>query len=238
MFDTPLHRRDYKHRSCVGTLHPPLGAAMALLAGLRANSRVLDPFAGVGTLAIEARRLQPAASVTAADIDEARIRDAATNARLASARVDLACADGAHMPWRDGAFDRVVSNVPWARAVRVRGGLARTPERREREIARVLDEAGRAVLLVDRDDPVGRGTRLGAPLALLHRSWVSVFGQHPRLCVVVREGAGDGVIDAAAPCGPALERWLPRADTAEIRPSPSPEIGSLPATAALSSHRR
>jgi 23S rRNA G2445 N2-methylase RlmL len=216
VFDAPLHRRAYKERSCVGTLHPPLAAAMAMLAGLRPGDRVLDPCAGVGTVAIEARLLQPCARVTATDIDHDRLRDAAVNARRAGAEVVLACADGARLPWRCGAFTRVVSNVPWDRAVAARGHLGRSPGARERELARVLGETGRAVLLVDHEDPLGAGSRPAATLTLLHRSWVSVSGRHPRLCVLAREGAVErGAIDVGAPWGASLARQIGCAETVE-----------------------
>ncbi|MEV3979173.1 RNA methyltransferase [Nonomuraea sp. NPDC049758] len=58
--DRPLHRRPYKTASIPGTLHPPLAAAMAQLAGLGAEGFggvVLDPCCGAGTTLIEAHAL-------------------------------------------------------------------------------------------------------------------------------------------------------------------------------------
>ncbi|MER6510448.1 RNA methyltransferase [Nonomuraea sp. NPDC001636] len=58
--DRPLHRRPYKTSSIPGTLHPPLAAAMAQLAGLGAEDFggvVLDPCCGAGTTLIEAHAL-------------------------------------------------------------------------------------------------------------------------------------------------------------------------------------
>ncbi|MEV0521757.1 hypothetical protein AB0I64_45050, partial [Nonomuraea sp. NPDC050405] len=64
--ERPLHRRPYKASSIPGTLHPPLAAAMAVLAGLGrppaggaspgsgAGPVVLDPCCGAGTTLAEA----------------------------------------------------------------------------------------------------------------------------------------------------------------------------------------
>lgn len=51
----PLHRRTYKIGSVPGTLHPPLAAAMARLAGPAGT--ILDPCCGAGTTLIEAAAL-------------------------------------------------------------------------------------------------------------------------------------------------------------------------------------
>ena len=217
VFDAPLHRRQYKQRSHIGTLHPPLAAAMAMVAGLRPGATVLDPFAGAGTVAIEANLLQPSAKVVGTDIDHEKLADAGVNVRGALVGADLLVADAVRLPFAYGGFDRVVTNVPWQVTVKAEGDLARSPEARDRELARVLDGGGRAVLLVHEDDPVRLGTAGDLGLALCHRSWLSVSGQHPRLCILAREGAvGAGPIDTDAPFGRALVRNLPRADTVEF----------------------
>lgn len=217
VFDTPLHRRRYKRRSCVGTLHPPLAAAMAMVAGLRPGVSLLDPFVGVGTVAIEAKLLQPSAKIVGVDIDHTRIRDAAVNAQGAGATVNLAVGDTARLPFAYGGFDRVVSNVPWQVGVPEKGDLVHSPEARDREIARVLERGGRAVLLVHPDDPVQFGVASSHALSLCHRSWLSVFGQHPRLCIFARDADLDaGPIDSEAPWGRSLLRNLWRADTVEF----------------------
>jgi tRNA (guanine6-N2)-methyltransferase len=217
VFDTPLHRRRYKQRSHIGTLHPPLAAAMAMVAGLRPGATVLDPFAGAGTVAIESNLLQPSAIVIGTDIDHERLADAGVNARAAGVGAALLVADAVRLPFPYGGFDRVVTNVPWQVAVEVEGDLARSPEARDRELARVLEGGGRAVLLVNEDDPVRLGTAGDLGLALCHRSWLSVSGQHPRLCILAREDAvGAGPIDTDAPFGRALARNLPHAGTMEF----------------------
>lgn len=226
IFDTPLHRRDYKLHTCAGTLHPPLAAAMAMVAGLRPGSRLLDPFTGVGTIPIEAQRLQPHATATGSDIDPDRVRHAASHARRAGASVQLARADAARLPWPTGTFTHVVSNVPWHRTVALRGHLAHAPHERDRAIARALDASGRAVLLVHPEDPIAADGGSMHGMTPLHRSWLSTFGQHPRLCILSREGdEGNGAIDTGAPWGPALARWLDRADTVEPQRQDAPLDG-------------
>ncbi|GAA0219624.1 hypothetical protein GCM10010492_17070 [Saccharothrix mutabilis subsp. mutabilis] len=82
----PLHRRGYRQVSRPGALHPPVAAAMLRLAGLPAPAgagwRVVDPFCGTGTIAIEAAHLHAAA--LGVDIDPAAIAAATTNTPAAT----------------------------------------------------------------------------------------------------------------------------------------------------------
>ncbi|WP_158299766.1 hypothetical protein [Glycomyces paridis] len=75
----PLHRRPWKTASIPGTLHPPVAAAMARLAGIEAGMTVLDPCCGAGTILVEAAELAPGAYVSGSDLDPAAIAAAAVN---------------------------------------------------------------------------------------------------------------------------------------------------------------
>jgi 23S rRNA G2445 N2-methylase RlmL len=75
----PLHRRPWKTASIPGTLHPPVAAAMARLAGIRPGLVVVDPCCGAGTILIEAAGLCPAARFAGGDIDPAALTAASTN---------------------------------------------------------------------------------------------------------------------------------------------------------------
>ena len=67
------------------------------------------------------------------------------------------------------------------------------------------------------DDPVQFGVAGNHALSLCHRSWLSVFGQNPRLCIFARDADLDaGPIDSEAPWGRSLLRNLWRADTVEF----------------------
>lgn len=161
--DVPLHRRPYKVASVPGTLHPPVAAAMARLAGVADRHVVLDPCCGAGTTLAES----PGRRV-GFDLD---VRAAAANLP----GVAVAVADAARLPVGDRSVDRVLVNPPWGRAVQPRGGLARDLAPLWRELRRVLAGDGVvAALLPDELAPAGFRTlrrvpiRVRGQLAVIH----------------------------------------------------------------------
>jgi 23S rRNA G2445 N2-methylase RlmL len=115
----PLHRRPYWRESRPGALHPPLAAAMAMLAELGTAGVVLDPFSGSGTVAIETALLMPGSGVVvASDLDAEAARVTRRNAiEGAQACVRTVCCDIGVLPFRRGSIDRVISNPPWGHKV-------------------------------------------------------------------------------------------------------------------------
>ena len=210
VFDSPLHRRSWKQRSCAGTTHPPLASAMGLLAGLRPQCSVLDPFAGVGTIAIEAKLCQASANVIGVDIDPVRVSGARFNAESASAPAHFAVADAGQLPFLPGQMDRIVTNVPWSTAVAPGGSLAGAAQnKRYGELTRSLSGKGRAVILVEDQDTAARRALEESGLRLRHGFQVSVFGRHPWLLVLTGgENDDAGTCDRNAPFGRALGRYI------------------------------
>jgi tRNA (guanine6-N2)-methyltransferase len=167
-YDVPLHRRTWRQRTVVGSLHPPVAAAMARLARIEPGMRVLDPFCGAGTLLVEAHALEPAASYWGID----RRPEAVAAARANSTAVQVQLGDAARV---SGPVDRIVTNPPWGVRLAV-GDL--TPY--WRVWRRVLAPDGVAVALLSQEQA-----------ALLETSWtvqaaydVSVAGRHPRIVVL------------------------------------------------------
>ncbi|WP_424533032.1 TRM11 family SAM-dependent methyltransferase [Sphaerisporangium viridialbum] len=142
----PLHRRDYKRCSVPGTLHPPLAAAMAGMADIRAGQTVLDPCCGAGTLLIEAWRQQPEARFRGFDLASEALRAAGEN--LAGLPITVGRADAGRLPVPDGSADRVLSNPPWGGQVAARGLLAASSSPWWAELRRVLAPGGTAVVLL------------------------------------------------------------------------------------------
>ena len=171
-FEVPLHRREWRRRTVTGSLHPPVAAAMARLAGLTAGHRVLDPFCGAGTLLLEAHAIEPDATYLGVDRQPAAVEAACANT-----------AGRASIAWRTGdavrltgPVDRIVTNPPWD--VRVRLGDF-TPYLREWR--RILSPGGRVVAILNQEQ---------AALTSAHTAWrvvdaydVAVAGQHPRILV-------------------------------------------------------
>ncbi|WP_178063220.1 methyltransferase domain-containing protein [Micromonospora carbonacea] len=188
--DRPLHRRSYKTSSTPGTLHPPLAAALAWLAGIRAGMRVVDPCCGTGTILLESGGLSPGAVLLGLDHDPAAVRAAVANAgaldgvRRGSAGgtpgVTWAVGDAGRLPLGAGTVDRVVSNPPWDRQVLARGALADDPARLFREIRRVLAADGLAVLLLHEFEEL-TGAVAAAGLGVDDVRVVSLFGTHPAM---------------------------------------------------------
>ncbi|GAA1283811.1 hypothetical protein Psi02_29720 [Planotetraspora silvatica] len=182
--DRPLHRRAYKRCSIPGTLHPPLAAGMARMAGIRPGDTILDPCCGAGTLLIEAAMQQPQARLYGVDLDVRALSAAEENA--AGLPVAVGRADAGRLPFPDGGVDRVLSNPPWGGQVAARGLLAASSSRWWAELRRVLAPGGTAVVLLP--DADGLAMAIGRRLAPVHVQRVRVSGAQSFLVQLTAPG--------------------------------------------------
>ncbi|WP_432879102.1 methyltransferase domain-containing protein [Kribbella sp. CA-245084] len=201
-YAVPLHRRPWRTRTVRGSLHPPVAAAMARLAGIEPAHRVVDPFCGAGTLLLEAQAIEPQASYTGIDQDPAALAAAHENAAGAAARENAAEAAprdaqgaeglartsrapraagaggaGVRWCWGDaaclgGRVERIVTNPPWDHRLQI-GDLG-PYVRRWHE---VLDGVLVAIVNPQQAAQIDRGWRVRAVYE------VAVAGQHPRIVV-------------------------------------------------------
>ena len=115
------------------------------LAKIRPGHRVLDPFCGTGTIPRAVRRRDPNARVVGADHDPYALELAARN----GAHGSLVLATATALPLAAGTVDRVVANLPFGKQVGShRENRALYPAAFD-EIARVLTQDGRVVLLTE-----------------------------------------------------------------------------------------
>ncbi|MEO3811141.1 methyltransferase domain-containing protein [Sphaerisporangium sp. B11E5] len=147
----PLHRRPYKQAGLPGTLHPPVAAAMARLAGLQPGHTVLDPCCGAGTLLAEAYLHQPECVPRGYDLSPAAVHAARANTAAATGTgppITVERADAGRLPVADGTVDRVLCNPPWGGQVPPGGLLARSASAWWAGLRRVLAPGGAAVVLL------------------------------------------------------------------------------------------
>jgi tRNA G10 N-methylase Trm11 len=154
-----------------GALRPVVAAAMVRLAGVQPG-RLLDPCCGSGTIASEA--VAAGWEAWASDIDDEAVRTAAANVPRALTRR----ADARDLPYRDGMFDAVVTNVPFGRQFRMDAERGRWMLGVLGEASRVTARGGRVVVLAPppvQDQPAGLVPLRSCPLRLLGvatRIWV------------------------------------------------------------------
>ncbi|MDP9640879.1 23S rRNA G2445 N2-methylase RlmL [Actinopolyspora lacussalsi] len=183
--DRPLHRRRYKQASTPGTLHPPMAAAMALLAGASPGDTMLDPCCGTGTILIEAADLGLGTRLLGVDHDRNALEAATANAALMGTAATWLLADAGRLPVDSGRVDRIVSNPPWNRQVPAHGSLTAHPDRFFTEIRRILSATGQAVLLLhDVEEQCSVAKASGLQVHDIRR--LSLFGTHPSVVTFTR----------------------------------------------------
>ncbi|HEX6179919.1 MAG TPA: methyltransferase domain-containing protein, partial [Chitinophagaceae bacterium] len=110
--DRPLHRRSWRGESYTAQLHPPVAAAMAMLADPWVFVRVIDPFCGSGTILVESALQMEDIEHIGFDIDPSAIAIATQNAKLAEVDIELHLDDFINHYKKVGEF-MIVSNPPW-----------------------------------------------------------------------------------------------------------------------------
>jgi tRNA (guanine6-N2)-methyltransferase len=173
----PLHRRSWKTESIQGTLHPPVAAAMARIAGLEAGMTVLDPCCGAGTILVEARERIPRADFIGADRNPDAVAAAMRNARHLTG-IAFATADAARPPMPTGSIDRIVTNPAWGRQV---AAVQRFPALLA-AWRRIIAEDGRLVCLVP-PELLRHFESESSGWKLLANHQLSLSGQHPVIAV-------------------------------------------------------
>ena len=171
-----LSKRAYKHSHVPGSLKPTVAAALASLVGVSAGMRVLDPCCGAGTIPIESQAYH--AQVLGGDIDLQVVMAARQNAAEAGAAVQLQCWDARSLPVADESVDRVISNLPWGRAVKTTEDLSALYAGISKEIKRVLAPGGQAALLTNQPELLQI-----AGLKCESQIEISLFGQTPTILI-------------------------------------------------------
>lgn len=137
----PLHRRDWRSETVAGSLHPPVAAAMCMLADIGEHDTVLDPFMGAGTILLEAGQKKSKISMVGVEVNPDNVCIAKQNFSGVhfEPKIIVADSNSCELP----KVDRIVTNPPWGNLVDMNTPL------NIHNIMNSLKKDGRAVFLVD-----------------------------------------------------------------------------------------
>ena len=142
--DKPLHRRQWRGESYAAQLHPPLAAAMAMIAAPKPGMKLIDPFCGSGTILIESALQNGSVQLAGYDIDPAAISIATQNARNAGVEINFHTGDFVDQ-YKNAREFILVSNPPWGGKHDIGDKAFFT------NIQRYIDSSTSTVLLVPED---------------------------------------------------------------------------------------
>ncbi|HJR78927.1 MAG TPA: methyltransferase domain-containing protein [Anaerolineales bacterium] len=171
-----LSRRPYKQEHVPGSLKPAVAAALLRLTDITPGTRILDPCCGAGTILIEASANR--ATALGGDINPEAVTAACFNAVQAGVTVPIQRWDARALPVSDRSVERVISNLPWGRAVNADDSLDTLYKEIGKEIERILAPDGQAVILTNQSQLI-QFERLTC-----HRQIeISLFGQTPTIMI-------------------------------------------------------
>lgn len=142
----PAFRHRHYQRA-PAALSPTVAAALARLAVPTPEDRWLDPCCGGGTLLLERAQMGPYRELLGGDVSAAALEVARANFGDRHKPWSLRVWDARALPLPDASVNRVVSNLPFGVQLPAAGGVGPFVQACLREVARVLEPGGRAVLL-------------------------------------------------------------------------------------------
>ncbi|MEO6575729.1 MAG: methyltransferase, partial [Polyangiaceae bacterium] len=149
-------RFTYRLKDVPAASHPTLAAALARIAGTRAEDVVWDPFVGSATDLVERAKLGPYRELHGSDIDASALDAARANLALAGIQAELTVADACtHAP---RGVTLILTNPPMGHRVLRHANLAELLERFIQHAATTLQPGGRMVWI----SPMGERTKAWA----------------------------------------------------------------------------
>jgi len=176
-------RFEYRIREVPAASHPTIAAALAHVAGVRANDIVWDPFVGSGLELCERALLGPYAGLVGSDLDPVAIAAAEANLHAAGAQARLHLADS--LTFDPGPVSLILTNPPLGSRLHPDGGLERLLLGLLDRAATILGPGGRLVWLSPMPDRTARrAMELG--FRVIRHARVDVGGLRPELQLMIR----------------------------------------------------
>lgn len=181
----PLYKRDYKTAHIVGSLAPQVASLMLFLAKPAPGEIVFDPMCGVGTIPIEAARLDNIGLAFGMDLSLAAIELFNLNRQGADKKAFGIRGDTLRCPLGTGSVDVIVCDLPWNRNTYIQSELEKKDVYQclMNEFARILKSSGRAVLLSE-ESGIIEDCLSGTSLRMRMHHNISLYGRHPTIIIV------------------------------------------------------
>ena len=167
-------------------LRPPVAHALVWLTRPQADEAFLDPFCGSGTILVE-RLVYPVRRAFGGDLSAEALHAARENLPPVSSAL-LAQWDARRLPLASGAIDSLAANLPFGHQVLRPEEIAGLYTASMPELRRVLDPAGRAIVLTDQVEALERAAESGG-LHVERLLTLSLRGLHPSVFRLTREPA-------------------------------------------------
>jgi tRNA (guanine6-N2)-methyltransferase len=145
--DERMRHRDYKVAHLPGSLRPSVAAALALLSKPMPGEVVLDPFCGAATVLIERACLERYRLLIGCDRDPEALAAARENVGPRYKPLELHRWDAAALPLPNRSIAKIITNLPWGLRHGSHEVNRRLYPRILQEFHRLLQPAGRIVIL-------------------------------------------------------------------------------------------
>lgn len=188
--DKTMRHRFRRKEDLPAALRPSLAAAMVYLSNPDADDIFLDPMCGSGTILMERRLFGPYQQMLAADMGTEQVTITRKNVDSQTKAPPRAWAvwqgDGQQLPLSAGSINKLVTNLPFGKQIGSPEQVARLYPLVFKEMERVLQANGRAIVLSSEFDLVKTAVRDCPDLNIVTGYSVATLGQWGRIYIIER----------------------------------------------------
>lgn len=180
----PLQNRLYKTLSKLGSLKPPIAAAMLQLAtNNQTSSKIVDDFCGSGTVLCEA--YLSGHQIYGGDIDPNSVLTTQTNLKNLKFKLlnNIQSLDATKTNWPGNYFDAAISNLPWDKQIKI-DSITYLYIGTLKEYSRILKPTGTLCLLVSKPELLIKHTKSFFPNSTIKEIKIGYLGQNPSIVVI------------------------------------------------------
>ena len=178
----PQSARAYRRCNMAGGLNATLAFAMNELAGSHKDDVYLNAMCGSGTLLIERALAAPCKRLMGVDLNEEALECSRQNIRGARIKaIDLINRDATKLPFEDGYFNVITSDLPWGDAVGSHEGNKELYPAFLEEMGRVSSKDARFVLLTHEIKLFERVMKSQSTWQIVKEHKVYHGGHYPRM---------------------------------------------------------